>query len=180
MPDFSAHFTNHYFPFISANMCGNNVAGSSQRINAEGEVRPQKRPLSLWEEVERIERMIEGDEEYNPSESDADEMEDAEEEEAAEGMADDETTDGGEGTTSGSNPPKKKKERRPNTVGTVREEITEVSPTGVPLAPDHVVKGYGGKVTAITQTTTSINTENLRHKDNGHLRTLLFEKMHAR
>ena len=108
-------------------------------------------------------------------------MEDAEEE--AEGTAVDETTDGGEGTWSGSNPPKKKKQpkdRRPNTVGTVREEITEVSPSGVPLEPALVVKGYDGQVAAITRTTISINTEKLRHKDNGHLRTLLFKKLHAR
>src|SRR3954467_8107704 len=102
-------------------------------------------------------------------------MEDTEEE--AEGTAGDETTDGGEGTGSGSNPPKKKKkpkDRCPNTVGTVREEITEVRPSGVPLDPALVVKGYGGKVAAITRTTISINTKNLRHKYNGHLRTLLF------
>ena len=176
MPDFSVHLTNYLF-FISAKMCDNDEAGCSKRISAEGELRPPNKQLTFWEAAQRLE----DDEEYHPSESEDDEMEDAEEE--AEGTADDETTDGGEGTGSGSNPPKKKKkpkDRRPNTVGTVREEITEVSPSGVPLEPALVVKGYGGQVAAITRTTISINTENLRHKDNGHLRTLLFEKLHAR
>src|SRR3954462_3603238 len=163
MPDFPVHLTNYLF-FISAKMCDNNEAGCSKRISAEGELRPPNKQLTFWEAAERLE----DDEEYHPSESEDDEMEDAEEE--AEGTADDETTDGGEGTGSGSNPPKKKKkqkEQRPNTVGTVREEITEVSPTGVPLAPDLVVRGYSGQVAAINRTTISINTENLRHKDNG-------------
>src|SRR3954471_11524855 len=176
MPDFSVHLTNYLF-FISAKMCDNDEAGCSKRISAEGELRPPNKQLTFWEAAQRLE----DDEEYHPSESEDDEMEDAEEE--AEGTTDDETTDGGEGTGSGGNPPKKKKktkERRPNTVGTVREEITEVSPSGVPLEPDLVVRGYGGQGAAITQTTISINTENLRHKDNGHLRTLLFEKLHAR
>src|SRR3954470_23084602 len=137
MPDFSVHLTNYLF-FISAKMCDNDEVGCSKRISAEGELRPSNKQLTFWEAAQRLE----DDEEYHPSKSEDDEMEDAEEE--AEGTAGDETTDGGEGTESGSNPPKKKKklkDRRPNTVGTVREEITEVSPTGVPLEPDLVVKG---------------------------------------
>ena len=47
MLDFSGHFTNHYFHFISANMCDNDEAGSSKRINTEGEVKPQKIQLSF-------------------------------------------------------------------------------------------------------------------------------------
>uniref|UniRef100_A0ACD6APY2 Uncharacterized protein n=1 Tax=Avena sativa TaxID=4498 RepID=A0ACD6APY2_AVESA len=121
-----------------AKMCDNDEAGYSKRISAEGELRPPNKQLTFWEAAQRLE----DDEEYHPQESEDDEMEDAEEE--AEGTVDDETTDGGEGTWSGSNPPKKKKkprDRRPNTVGTVREEITEVSPSGVPLEPALVVKG---------------------------------------
>src|SRR3954463_4315067 len=128
MPDFSVHLTNYLF-FISAKMCDNDEARCSKRISAKGELRPPNKQLTFWEAAQRLE----DDEEYHPSESEDDEMEDTEEE--AEGTAGEETTDGGEGTGSGSNTPTKKKkkpkERCPRTVGTVREEITKVSPSGV-------------------------------------------------
>ena len=80
MPDFSVHLTNYLF-FISAKICDNDEAGCSKRISAEGELSPPNKQLTFWEAAQRLE----DDEEYHPSESEDDEMEDAEEE--AEGTA---------------------------------------------------------------------------------------------
>ena len=55
------------------------------------------------------------------------------------------TTDGAadDGSThiDGSQPKRQWKDRRPNMLGTVREEFTEVNSDGHPTAPKHVVKG---------------------------------------
>ena len=63
-------------------------------------------------------------------------------------------------------------------LGTVREEFTEVNSDGQPSAPKQVVKGYSVQLGCILRSTVSINTENLRHKDRGNLRSLLFTKLH--
>ena len=65
-------------------------------------------------------------------------------------------------------------------LGTVKEEFTEVNSDGHPTAPKHVVKGYSVQLGCILRSTVSINTENLRHKDRGNLRSLLFTKLHER
>ena len=65
-------------------------------------------------------------------------------------------------------------------LGTVREEFTEVNSDGHPTAPKHVFKGYLIQLGCILRSTVSINTENLRHKDRGNLRSLLFTKLHER
>ena len=65
-------------------------------------------------------------------------------------------------------------------LGTVKEEFTEVNSDGHPTAPKHVVKGYSVQLGCILRSTVSINNENLRHKDRGNLRNLLFTKLHER
>ena len=51
---------------------------------------------------------------------------------------------------------------------------------GNPTVPKHVVKGYSIQLGCILRSTASINTKNLRHKDQGNLRSLLFMKLHER
>ena len=96
------------------------------------------------------------------------------------GAAEDATTDDGGARTDGSQPKRQRKDRRPNVLGTVKEEFTEVNSDGHPTAPKHVVKGYSVQLGCILRSTVSINTENLRHKDRGNLRNLLFTKLHER
>ncbi|KAM3336288.1 hypothetical protein ACQJBY_030338 [Aegilops geniculata] len=96
------------------------------------------------------------------------------------GAAEDATTDDGSARTDGSQPKRQRKDRRPNVLGTVKEEFTEVSSEGHPTAPKEIVKGYAGQLGCILRSTVSINTENLRHRDQGNLRNLLFTKLHGR
>ena len=96
------------------------------------------------------------------------------------GAAEDATTDDGGARTDGSQPKRQRKDRRPNVLGTVKEEVTEVNSDGHPTAPKQVVKGYSLQLGCILRSTVSINTENLRHKDRGNLRNLLFTKLHER
>ena len=96
------------------------------------------------------------------------------------GAAEDATTDDSGARTDGSQPKRQRNDRRPNVLGTVREEFTEVNSDGHPAAPIQVVKGYSVQLGCILRSTVSINTENLRHKDRGNLRSLLFTKLHER
>ena len=48
------------------------------------------------------------------------------------------------------------------------------------MAPKELVKGYSIQLECFLRSTVSINTENLRHKDRGNLRSLLFTKVHER
>ena len=92
----------------------------------------------------------------------------------------DATTDDGGACTDGSQPKRQRKDRRPNVLGTVKEEFTEVNSDGHPTTPKQVVKWYSVQLGCILRSTVSINTENLRHKDRGNLRNLLFTKLHER
>ena len=92
----------------------------------------------------------------------------------------DDTTDDGSACTDGSQPKRQRKDRRPNVLGTVKEEFAEVSSEGHPTAPKELVKGYARQLGCILRSTVSINTENLRHRDRGNLRNLLFMKLHER
>jgi hypothetical protein len=85
------------------------------------------------------------------------------------------TTSGGEDGTQRKKkkPWKDRKDRRPNQLLPDRQEITQVSENGYPLAPEEVVAGYGGQVACILQNTVPLNTENLRSEENEHYRTLL-------
>ena len=96
------------------------------------------------------------------------------------GAAEDATTDDGGAHTDGSQPKKQRKDRRPNALRTLKEEFTQVDSDGNPTEPKHIVKGYSVQLGCILRSTVSINTENLRHKDRGNLRNLLFTKLHER
>ena len=96
------------------------------------------------------------------------------------GAAEDATTDDGGARTDGSQPKRQRKDRRPNALRTVKEEFTQVDSDGNPTEPKHIVKGYSVQLGCILRSTVSINTENLRHKDRGNLRNLLFTKLHER
>ena len=54
----------------------------------------------------------------------------------ADGAAEDATTDDGSARTDGSQPKRQRKDRRPNVLGTVKEEFTEVNSDGRPTAPN--------------------------------------------
>ena len=58
------------------------------------------------------------------------------------GVTEDATTDDGGAHTNGSQPKKQRKDRRPNALRTLKEEFTEVSSEGHPMAPKELVKGY--------------------------------------
>jgi len=98
----------------------------------------------------------------------------------ASGAGGDATTDGGERTDGGSQPSKPKRDRKINRLATTRDTITEVSSRGYPLAPEDVAKGYGNQLACIVRECLSINTGNLRAKENRHLHQVLFYKLHAR
>ena len=98
----------------------------------------------------------------------------AAEDATTDGAAEDATTDDGGARTDGSQPKRQRKDRRPSVLGTVRGGFTEVNSDGHPTAPKQVVKGYSVQLGCILRSTVSINTENLRHKDRGNLRSLLF------
>ena len=104
----------------------------------------------------------------------------AAEDATTDGAAEDATTDDGGARTDGSQPKKQRKDRRPNALRTVKEEFTQVDSDGHPTEPKHIVKGYSVQLGCILRSTVSINTENLRHKDRGNLRNLLFTKLHER
>ena len=92
----------------------------------------------------------------------------------------DATTDDGSAHTDGNQPKRQRKDRRPSVLGTVREEFTEMNFDGHPTACKEVVQGYSVQHGCILRSTVSINTENLRHRDRGNLRNLLFTKLHER
>ena len=96
------------------------------------------------------------------------------------GAAEDATTDDGGARTDGSQPKRQRKDRRPTVLRTLKEEVTEVDSDGNPTVPERIVKGYSLQLGCILRSTVSINTENLRHRDRGNLRNLLFTKLHER
>jgi hypothetical protein len=98
---------------------------------------------------------------------------------------DDDTTDAGEQTDGGSASVAKKKkairkDREPPTLGTKREDFTQVSRSGAPEEPKALAAGYGIQIGCIVWETMTINTRNLRDPDNAHLVQLLLQKLHER
>ena len=104
----------------------------------------------------------------------------AAEDATTDGAAEDATTDDGGTHTDGSQPKRQRKDRRPTVLRTLKEEVTGVDSNENPTAPERIVKGYSLQLGCIVRSTVSINTENLRHKDRGNLRNLLFTKLHER
>jgi hypothetical protein len=74
--------------------------------------------------------------------------------------AEDDTTDGGSALAA-----KKKKaitkDRNPPTLGTKREDFTQVNKNGVPMEPKALAAGYGTQIGCIIRETMTINTRNL-------------------
>ena len=107
------------------------------------------------------------------NDADDEEMEDVEQE----GTSNDETTTSGVGDTTGgtdgSQAKRRRKERRQNTVGTLREEFTEVDLSGLPTLPLELAKGYSNTTAAILLETVPITTGDIRDKENVALAALL-------
>ena len=115
-----------------------------------------------------------------PSGAEDDTTDGATEDTTTDGATEDATTDDASARTDGSQPKRQWKDRRPNALHTLKEEFTQVDSDGHPTEPKHIVKGYSVQLGCILRSTVSINTENLRHKDRGNLRSLLFTKLHER
>lgn len=87
------------------------------------------------------------------------------------------TTDGGAASDASK---RARKERDKNKVGTVKETFTRVDASGAPKSPVKLAKGYGNQCAALVRENVSINTENIRRKENIPLATVLVQKLHAR
>jgi hypothetical protein len=86
---------------------------------------------------------------------------DVEEDDMDQGVDDTTTTTSGseDGTQRKKKKPQKdRKDRCPNQLLPDRQEITQVSENGYPLAPEEVVAGYGGQVACILRNTVPLNT----------------------
>ena len=78
--------------------------------------------------------------------------------ETTDGAAEDATTDDGSARTDSSQPKRHRKDQRPNMLGIVKEEFTEVSSSGHPTVPPELVSWYAGQLECILRSTVSINT----------------------
>ena len=105
----------------------------------------------------------------------------------------DDTTDGGgtdhtTGGSGGADPPAEKKkksgaprkDRTPQVLANITDVITEVSASGLPLAPTTVARGYNMQIGCIVRESMSINNSGLRHEDNAALVETLMKKLHQR
>ena len=105
----------------------------------------------------------------------------------------DDTTDGGgtdhtTGGSGGADPPAEKKkksgaprkDRTPQVLANITDVITEVSASGLPLAPRSVASGYSMQIGCIVRESMSINNSDLRHEDNAALVETLMKKLHQR
>jgi hypothetical protein len=104
--------------------------------------------------------------------------------ERTDGIEDD-TTDAGEQTDGGSTSAAKKKkairkDRNPPTLGTKREDFTQVNENGIPVEPKALAAGYGTQISCIVWETVMINMRNLQDPGNAHLVQLLLQKLHER
>ena len=163
------------FFLFTANMANNDEACSSGKQFWELSQEMEEEPHRYEDATEDT------DPDYTtPSGVGDDTTDGAAEDATTDGAAEDSTTDDGSARTDGSQPKRQWKDRRPNALRTVKEEFTQVDSDGHPTEPKHIVKGYSVQLGCILRSTVSINTENLRHKDRGNLRNLLFTKLHQR
>jgi len=135
------------------------------------------------EEAEAARAASGGDSADDEQEDDAEATDGA----ASGGHEDDTTTDGGDHTDGGggSNPtaPKQKKPRRdrtPQALANVTDAFTEVTPSGQPVEPKHLAKGYSMQLGCILRESVSINTKDLRSTENAALVVHLLQKLHQR
>ena len=104
----------------------------------------------MEEQPHRYEAAEDTDPDYiTPSGVGDDTTDGAAEDATTDGAAEDATTDDGSARTDGSQPKRQREDRRPNVLGTVKEEFTEVSSGGHPTAPKELVKGYAGQLGCI-------------------------------
>src|SRR4051794_17492369 len=101
----------------------------------------------------------------------------------------DDTTDGGDHGPSGSgtNPTAGKKTRKarqqprkPQVLANVTDEFTLVSPSGLPLEPAKLAKGFSMQIGCIVRESVSINTKDIRSEENAALLQTMVAKLHQR
>ena len=168
------------------NMSGNTEdPGTSMHMSVEEQAREHNK--SFWqspnEEMEDAEDASgeRGDDDYGVSEH--------------EGREDDDTTDGGDHTTdggdhtasgSGTNPTaekkaaKPRKDRKPQVLANVTDEFTLVSECGLPLEPKDKASGFSHQIGCIVRESVSINTKDIRSKENAALLQTMLDKLHQR
>ena len=90
-------------------------------------------------------------------------------------------TDGGTGDNpTAQKQTKQRKERTLQALANVTYMFTVVTPSGLPVEPKELAKGYGMQLGCIVQESMSINTKDLRSKSNEALVELLLTKLHQR
>ena len=103
----------------------------------------------------------------------------------------DDTTDGGgtdrtAGGSGGADPPAEKKkkksvaprkDRTPQVLANVTDTFTEVTPSGLPMAPGTVAKGYSMQIGCIVRESMSINQTDLRRDENKALVETLMKNL---
>ena len=168
-----------------------NAPSSSKHMSVEDEAREKNK--TFWamsqqldeREADELARAGDGDyeveEEEETTSTDGGEHTDG-------GVGEHTTTDGGEqtdGGAGGSNRTAKKqkkvrKDRTPQGLANITEEFTLVSRSGQPLEPKEIARGYGMQLGCMLRETVSINTHNLRSKENEALVQNLLMKLHER
>ena len=163
--------------------------GTSKHMSVEEEARDANKLFWLLsqelEEVEAAAGAASGDRADDEQEGREDDAETS-----FEGGHEDDTTttDGGDCTDGGSggNPTAQKKEKKqrrdrtPQVLANVTDEFTEVTPSGLPVAPKEIAKGYSMQLGCIVRESMSINTKDLRSKANEALVQTLLQKLHQR
>ena len=160
-------------------------AGPSKKMSVEEIARNANKPF--WEVSQELEEAGAASGDRADDEHDGLEGDDAETTDGAAsgGHEDDATTDGGDHTDGGGDPtaPKEKKERKdrtPQVLSNVTDHFTEVTPSGLPVAPEATAKGYSMQLGCILRESVSINTKDIRSTANKALRDVLLQKLHQR
>jgi hypothetical protein len=73
-----------------------------------------------------------------------------------------------------------RRDRRPQVLANVTDVVTVVSPSGQPMEPSWVAKGYGMQLGCIVRETVPILTQDLRSKENEAIAQSLLQKLHQR
>ena len=126
------NFLTKLFSYLERNMAHNDEAGGSGKAFWELSQEMEEEPRRYEDAAEDI------DPDYTTPSDVGDDTTD--------GAAEDATTDDGSARTDGSQPKRQRNDRRPNMLGTVKEEFTEVSSEGHPTAPKEIFKGYTGQL----------------------------------
>jgi hypothetical protein len=169
-------------------------AGPSNRNGDEEAAREAN--LGFWEEAASMGRARQGGVAIGgaPEEDgDADYLgatSESNDDEATE-TAGEETTDRTEGESGGGNPEEEaskqkrkakrpRKDRKPQVVANTMDVFTDVSPSGLPLEPKKVARGYSFQLGCIMRETVPLMTFDLRSEANKALADTLLQKLHNR